>query len=74
MEEREGGVGGWSVCVRVCACQSEKDLVRKRPVMYHFPFTKLPPASHVLWGLVEDCVCVCVCVGVEVERTKEGGC
>lgn len=39
--------------VRVCVCAS----VHKRPVMYHFPFSKLPAltgSTHVL------CVCVCV--------------
>lgn len=40
-------VRGGGVCVHV----SEKDLVRKRAAMYHFPFAKLPAltgSSHML--------------------------
>lgn len=62
------GDGKAYVCVRVCARHNVKDLVRKRPVMYHFPFTKLPP----LTGSTSQPRVVCVCV-VGVEHTKERG-
>lgn len=56
------------VCACVRASHNVKDLVRKRPVMYHFPFTKLPP----LTGSTSQPRVVCVCV-VGVEHTREGG-
>lgn len=55
-EMRDGG--SVSVCARararVCERHNKRDLVPKRPVMYHFPFTSLPltgSSSHprVVW-------------------------